>query len=215
MFLLNHLGIADRSERIQAMESLLELPRSLGPAVRVPRPDILPPGPLATTRLDETLLRLGLATAAELGAVPPAEDESPRSWMDEDERVYVLSLAHKLHRLFSHDFPTVDDVKVWPVWVAGELLEFGGHFNRYITSKGLQKQEGMIFRHLLRLILLIDEMAQLVPPDTSREEWQDDLGDIADQIEQSCRAVDAAGTEQWLDEGRRLAASVAEEQATP
>ena len=61
MFLMNHLGIANREEKIQAMESLLEMPRSMGRAVRVPRHEDLPPGPLATTRLDEQLLKLGLA----------------------------------------------------------------------------------------------------------------------------------------------------------
>ena len=35
-FLLNHLGIANREERIQAMESVLELPRPLLRHVRVP-----------------------------------------------------------------------------------------------------------------------------------------------------------------------------------
>ena len=204
MFLMNHMGIADRNERIQALESLLELPRSLGPAVRVPRPEFLPPGPLATTRLDNQLLALGLASAEELGAIVEEEsDDKRRSWMDEDERVYALTLAHKLHRLFGHDFPGVDDAKVWPVWVAGEVLEFGGDFNKYITSKGLQKQEGMIFRHLLRLILLIDEMAQLCPPDITHEEWQSDLGEIADRIEDTCRKVDEHGTAQWLEAERK------------
>ncbi len=204
MFLMNHMGIADRNERIQALESLLELPRSLGPAVRVPKPEFLPPGPLATSRLDNQLMALGLASAEELGAIVVEEEEDVRrSWMDEDERVYVLTLAHKLHRLFGHDFPGVDDAKVWPVWVAGEVLEFGGDFNKYITSKGLQKQEGMIFRHLLRLILLIDEMAQLCPPDITHQEWQNDLGEIADQIEETCRKVDQHGTAQWLEAERK------------
>ena len=89
------------------------------------------------------------------------------------------------------------------MWVAGELLEFGGDFNNYITSRKLQSQEGMIFRHLLRLVLLIDELAQLCPPDITREEWQDDLGEIADQIESVCRAVDERGTEQWLQVGKQ------------
>ncbi len=38
---------ANREERIQAMESVLELPRSVGRFVRVPNHDELPPGPLA------------------------------------------------------------------------------------------------------------------------------------------------------------------------
>ncbi|MBN1912414.1 MAG: DEAD/DEAH box helicase, partial [Pirellulales bacterium] len=66
VFLINQLGVADRAERIQAMESVLELPGSVAHFVRVPRQDELPPGPLATLRLDEQLLRLGLATEAEL-----------------------------------------------------------------------------------------------------------------------------------------------------
>ena len=51
-FLIDQLGIADRNERIQAMESVLEMPRPLLRYVRVPRPDQLPPGPLAINRLD-------------------------------------------------------------------------------------------------------------------------------------------------------------------
>ena len=66
VFLINQLGIADRNERIQAMESVLELPGSVGHFVRVPRQDEMPPGPLATMRLDAQLLQLGLATPEEL-----------------------------------------------------------------------------------------------------------------------------------------------------
>ena len=66
----------------------------------------------------------------------------------------MLTLAEKLRRLFDYDFPGVHDLRTQPVWAAGELLEFGGDFNKYVTSKDLQKQEGIIFRHLLRLILL-------------------------------------------------------------
>lgn len=206
LFLMNHLGIADRTERIQAMESLLELPRSLGRAVRIPPQEELPPGPLATTRLDPQLLKLGLATAEELGATEPEEDNR-RGWFD-DDFVPVLTLPHKLQRLFQHDFPAVDDLKVWPVWVAGAVLEFGGDFNKYVTSYRLQKQEGMIFRHLLRMVLLIDEFAMLCPPDIEHEVWQQEIGEIADQLEDICRAVDSTGTEQWLEEGRQLAPDV-------
>ena len=44
LFLMNHLGIADRTEKIMAFESLLELSRSLGKAVRIPPIDELPAG---------------------------------------------------------------------------------------------------------------------------------------------------------------------------
>lgn len=202
LFLMNHLGIADRNERILAMESLLELPRSLGRAVRVPKPEDLPPGPLTTTRIDPQLLTLGLATAEELGALPTEdEEEEKKGWYD-DDYVPILTLPHKLQRLFQHDFPNVDDLRVWPCWVAGEVLTYNGDFNNYITSNKLQKQEGMVFRHLLRMVLLIDEFAMLCPPDIDQQEWRDDLGQIADQLELTCRDADSYSTDQWLDEAR-------------
>ncbi len=205
LFLMNHLGVADRNERIQAFESLLELPRSLGRAVWVPKLEDLPAGPLAESRLDPQLLKLGLATSEEIYGKQVDEDEPPRSSWSDDEPVFVLSLGHKLHRLFEHDFPMVDDVRVWPCWVAGELLEFDGNFNNYITSKKLQKQEGMIFRHLLRMVLLIDELAQLCPPDIEERVWKDELGEIADRLETSCREVDSYSTDMWLDDGKQKA----------
>ncbi len=201
VFLMNQLGIADRNERVQAMESVLELPRSVGRFVRVPRHDELPPGPLATLRLDPHLLQLGLATPEEISQ--QANDEQPRGprhSYDDDERVWVLTLADKLRRLFDYDFAGVHDLRTAPVWAAGELLQFGGDFNKYVTSKALQKQEGVIFRHVLRLILLVAEFRQLCPPDASEEEWRADLGEIAARLTESCRHVDPASTDKALEE---------------
>jgi len=202
VFLVNQLGIADRNERLQALESVLEIPGSVAYHLHVPSHEELPPGPLATTRLDVTLLQLGLASAEELGAVEesPNEDDRQRSSMFPEERVWVLNLADKLKRLFDYDFPGVSDVRVQPVWAAGEILEFGGDFNKYITSKGLQKQEGIIFRHLLRLILLAIEFTQFCPPDTTEDEWLDDLNDVADRLTATCRAVDPTSTDKTLEQ---------------
>lgn len=201
VFLTKHLGIADRNERVMALESLLELSRSLGKAIRIPKPDELPPGPLATERLDPQLLKLGLATADEFGYKDPDEDEEKQRGYY-DEYVPVLTLPHKLQRLFQYDFPAVQDLRITPVWVAGEVLRYGTDFNKYITANKLQKQEGILFRHLLRLVLLLDEMVELCPPDVEYETWKADLNDIANQLEETCRAVEPEGTEQWLAEGR-------------
>ena len=206
VFLMNHLGIADKNERLLAFESILELSRSLGKAIRIPGPDILPPGPLATTRLDSQLLKLGLATAEELVQSKTMRKRSMRGWIDDDEWVPILTLPYKLQRLFQYDFPDVHDVRVWPVWVAGEVLQYGEDFNKYITSNKLQKQEGVVFRHLLRMVLLLDEMAALCPPDVTHEQWREDLGEIADQLEAICRNVDPHSTDQWLAESRAAVA---------
>ncbi|MHC4400256.1 MAG: DEAD/DEAH box helicase [Planctomycetota bacterium] len=200
VFLVNQLGVADRQERIQAVESVLELPRSVGYHLRVPGQEELPPGPLATIRLDPQLLRLGLASPEELVAAPREEDRRYSSFDERPPR--VLTLADKLRLLFDYDFPSVHDVRTFPVWVAGELLEFGGEFNKYATSKRLQKQEGVVFRHLLRLILLLREFMQFVPPDSTEEQWRGDLDDVADRLTESCRRVDPTSTDKVLEQAQ-------------
>ncbi|MDO4586377.1 MAG: DEAD/DEAH box helicase [Planctomycetia bacterium] len=203
-FLLNQLGIADRAERLQAFESLLEIPSSVGCFVRVPPQNELPPGNLAQTRLDKQLLELGIASVEEL--VPKTEEErqeerekNRRFAGNLEERVFVLSFAEKLKRLFDYEFADVN-VRINPVWAAGEiLLTFKGDFNKYIVSNRLQKQEGIIFRHLLRLILLLDEFHNLIPPETSKYEWQTDLMEITEQLVLCCRNVDPCSTEETLN----------------
>ncbi len=199
MFLVNQLGIANREERIQAMESVLELPGSVGHFVRVPRQDRMPPGPLATERLDEQLLRYGLAVAEELQYTPEADDDRRRSSFDEPPK-RVLTLAEKLRLLFEYEFPGAHGVRIQAVWAAGEVLEFGGDFNKYVTSKSLQKQEGVIFRHLLRLILLLGEFVELCPPETTEDLWRGELQDIANRLTECCRKVDPTSTQKVLEE---------------
>ncbi|MHB8969607.1 MAG: DEAD/DEAH box helicase [Pirellulaceae bacterium] len=203
VFLVNQLGIADRNERIQALESVLEMPPAVAYHLHVPGHDELPPGPLATTRLDIHLLQLGLVTAEQLGVAPPPEEQrdGPRAFYDE-EPVFVLTLADKLRMCFENDFPGVHDLRTRPVWAAGELLQFGGDFNKFIIGKQLQKQEGIIFRHLLRLILLIGEFTQLTPPDLDPQQWRDEMQEIADQLTAACRKVDPTSTDKALEEAK-------------
>ncbi|MDA1178088.1 MAG: DEAD/DEAH box helicase [Planctomycetota bacterium] len=200
VFVANQLDIADECERIQALESMLEMPGSVARYVRVPGHDQLPPGPLAVTRLDPHLLRTGLATAEELGGTSLAEEEDIEddgydAWTDEPP-VRILSLGDKLRRLFDQDFPHVNGLFTQPVWAAGEVLEFGGDFNRYITTRRLQKQEGIIFRHLLRLILLLGEFAQIPPPEIEQELWRSDLMSIRERLIQACHQVDPLSTDE-------------------
>jgi len=204
IFLVKQLGVADQAERLQAFESLMVMPGSIARSVRVPSQEDLPPGPLATTRLDSQLLRMGLASAEELADQKEDEDSEDQSYSSWKDRTFVLTLAEKLMRLFEHDFPDVHDVRITSVWVAGELLEFGGDFNKYITTKGLQKQEGMIFRHILRLILLIAEFEPLCPPDADPIEWRDDLKGISDALVISCRKIDPLSTEKILEEAAEI-----------
>jgi superfamily II DNA/RNA helicase len=208
MFLVEQLGIASREERIQAFESLLEMPRSMMSFVRVPGHDVLPPGPLAKERLDPLLLQLGLVSIQELGAAPPAgEDEPEKDPRDAErdefgERIRILTVADKLKLLFDHEYPGIPEVPIVPCWAAGEVLQFEGNFNKYVTSKGLQKQEGVIFRHLLRLTLLLGEFRDLVPIEVDPFAWQDELDDIIDRLTETCRRVDPNSTDKALEEAK-------------
>jgi superfamily II DNA/RNA helicase len=193
-FLVNQLGIANRDERIQALESVLEMPRPILRYVRVPWPDQLPPGPLATTRLDSELVQRGLIVAKPV--LPPGEEEDDEENEDEE---YPPTLADKLRLLFDALYAEEPDLLTQSVWAAGELLRRGGNFNQYVQTRDLVKQEGIIFRHLLRLILLIGEFQQVTPPDTTPEEWRADLRDIADQLTASCREVDPTSTDEMIE----------------
>lgn len=191
-YLIDHLGLASRDERVQAFESVLELPRPLLKFTRVPFE--LPPGPLQTERLDPELIARGLMVAKP--PKPEGEPEEEEEFIPWDERPPVL--AEKLRLLFDATHPEVTDVTTQAVWAAGEVLHFGGHFNAYITSKDLAKQEGIIFRHLLRMILLMEEFAQLTPPGVEPAAWQADLKEIADKLTEACRQVDPASTEETI-----------------
>jgi superfamily II DNA/RNA helicase len=204
-FLAGHLAIADDTERLLALESTLELPGTVARYVRVPKPDQLPPGPLATQRLDERLLELGLATQEELIGRAPDPDNPPKrrgEGVFEEQPVWIISIGEKLLRLFQFDFPQVHDFSVTPVYVAGEVLEFGGNFNKYIVAKGLQKHEGIIFRHLLRLILLLDEMAGIPPVESTKEDWEDRIDRLIFQLTECCRQVDPESTDETLENSR-------------
>ncbi len=186
-----------------ALESALDLPGTVARFVRVPKLEELPAGPLATTRLDEKLLELGLATQEELiGKKKKEEEDTDRRGMFDDPPVFVLTIGEKLRRLFNWDFPKVHDVFTQPVHVAGEVLEFGGDFNKYILARGLQKQEGILFRHLLRLIMLIDEMASIPPVDSTPEDWEDPLDELIDRLTDCCRAVDPESADEVLEQNR-------------
>ena len=203
IYLADQLAIADPEERILAFESVLEVPGTVARMVRVPSYDQLPAGTLAKTRLDPRLLQSGLATAAELGSPSDEEEEvTDRGFgrvMFDEPRVWPLTLGEKIYRLFQADYPSVHDVSVRPVWIVGELREFGFDFNKYVTSRSLQKEEGILFRHLLRMVLLLDEMANIPPLETTVEEWEYPLDDLAEQLTQACRRIDPQSTDEVVE----------------
>jgi superfamily II DNA/RNA helicase len=189
-YLLDQLGIANSDERLQAFESVLELARNM---IKFVKPYGVPPGPLETTRLQAELEQRGLVATRK----PPKTEDSEEEDEDEDDEFEEPQpfFAEKLKLYFEAIRPEITDVFVQPTWAAGQLLqEFKGNFNLYIKARDLTKQEGLIFRHLLRLLLLIEEFIEITPKDTTPEEWQASLTDISLQLTECCRKVDPTST---------------------
>lgn len=204
VFVADHLAMADNEERIAVIESILDVPATVARFARMPKIEDMPPGTLATTYLDPLLLQRGLATIEELGGAAKEEEEEVRDKgfgrvMFEEPRVWPLTIGEKLLRLFRDDYPRVDDVRVQPVWIVGELLEFGGDFDKYVVTRKLQKEEGILFRHCLRMILLLDELANIPPENTTVETWEDWLDDLADRLTETCRNIDPQSTDEVLE----------------
>ena len=196
-WLLTILGKADRAEWLQILESTLEFPGSAARSVRVPQPEFFPPGPLATEYLDQELIDRGILSPDEL--YPSNEDDDPARLANDWERKWAPALAEKVELLFQHEYPHVDDQRVRAVWCAGDMLNQGADFDAYVTARGLQKQEGCVFRHCLRLVLLCGEFARLTPDGLDPAEWRAELKDVARQLTTACRAVDPRTTETELE----------------
>jgi superfamily II DNA/RNA helicase len=191
-FLLDQLATMNLEERLQAFESVLELPRPLLKFVRVPYD--MSAGTYTTEKLDPELIARGLIKAKPTEA--EAEEAEEDEYIPWEER--PPHFAEKLKLLFDALYPDVTDVNIQAVWAAGEVLNFGGNFNLFITSKDLAKQEGLIFRHLLRMILLLEEFQQITPIGCDANQWQDDLRTIAEKFTETCRGVDPQSTEQTI-----------------
>ncbi len=199
-FLLKQFDIANEEERLQAMESLLELSVSVAKLVRVPRPDRLPIGPLAQTRLDEELLSRGLVTAEQLRRQYPSDEpedfrSGPLTFED-----FAPPLADKLKLLFHSEYPRIGDLAIMPCWCIGELLKYNGEFDKYIRANDLVKEEGSVFRHALRMILLCGEFQEVTPSGWDTVEWRNWLSSIVDNLTKACHSVDPQSTDKWLAE---------------
>jgi superfamily II DNA/RNA helicase len=194
LYLMDYLGKADRPELIQILESLLAIPGSVAKGVRVPWPDRLPPGPLSKEIVDPELLTTGLATLEDL--YPPAD----QSDIEPELRKYPIPLAQKMKMMFENTIDHAGGLYVTPVWAVGDLLERGGDFDQFVRSREMVKQEGILFKHMLRMILLCDEFSQLTPKDVTPADWELSLREIASVLTTACRSVDPQSTDEMLEE---------------
>ncbi len=209
MFLLDVLPFASGPERVQALESVLVFPGAVSRNLRIPRPDVMPLSPFAMDFLNPELLQRGLATITELGGTP-SEDDDDGGYRDPNEWVRPLNFPEKLMRLFRSEYPGVFDVPMTDVWAAGELLNFGGDFNKLVTTRKIAKQEGILFRHILRFVLLCEEFVPHVDPDSV---WHGELHSISHQLTEACREIDPRSTDMMIESAHAVDPLLAETRA--
>jgi hypothetical protein len=102
--------------------------------------------------------------------------------------------------LFEAQHPEVGEAPMRGVWAAGEILRgYSGDFEIFVKNRDLLRQEGVLFRHLLRLILLAGEFAR-VPPEgldgAGQADWRDWMRRLAIDLTGVCAKVDPQSTEQ-------------------
>jgi hypothetical protein len=105
-----------------------------------------------------------------------------------------------MRMLFESEIDHAGGLFVTPVWAVGDFLAHAGDFDKFVRARDLVKQEGIVFKHFLRMILLCDEFAQLTPRDTNPDDWRNRLTHIADVLTTACRAVDPQSTDELLEE---------------
>ncbi len=198
-FLRGQLVHADADEKLQALESVLSVPPAIVRSLRLPDK---PPGPLQTNVLQPLLVQMGIAiTNSEGGVALPREEDEGEDYWEEQAEPRPLTLPDMLKALFDAKLASPENVSVQPKWAAGGLLEFGGDFYKFIRAHDLAKSEGLILRHLLRLVILAGEFRV-------RSEGDPDYEQISENTTRVCRSVDPRYTDRFLEaeaEARKLA----------
>ncbi len=142
---------------------------------------------------DEERGRTGATAMPVSGAVrfTLARDEDDE-YADEDEEPRPPTFPELLKLAFETRLAAPEPVYVQPKWVAGGLADFAGDFYKFVRSRELIKQEGLILRHLLRLVILAGEFRTLTEdPDYAR---------ISELATTACRRVEPRYTDHFLQQ---------------
>lgn len=191
-WLAKKLAFADFQEKVEALESVLDMPPRV--IFQAGLAD-LQPGPLQREYLEPLMLAMGVRIEP---PKPPEDGEDDfNPWKEEEER--PPSFSEMLKIAFESELPYPEDLRVQPKWIIGGLFESQSEFYKFIGSRSLQKNEGIVFRHLLRFVILANEFF-------TRTEDPDYAAMVA-RITDACREVDPAYTQKYLaseEEARRL-----------
>ena len=193
-FLLDHLGKLEKHERLQVMESVLEMPGSVAKKVRVPWPEDLPPGEHTLEVIDRKLVEGGSFSHGDL--YPKSIEEQKDEGAFGPSLRFPIPLADKLKALYRQDVRFGGDPPVTAVWCAGRLIEEGADFYTFVANADLALQEGIVFKHLLRLILLCGELTAVTPMGIEEDAWQAELEELSTLLTEVVLKVDPQSAEE-------------------
>jgi superfamily II DNA/RNA helicase len=196
-FLGGELVYSNFEEKLQALESVLDMPPQVCRAARVP--DYIEPGPLQKSRLEPMLIALGITVAV---TQRPEREDGIRTledqWAEEEEQ-RPPTFPEMLKLLFDSRLTSPEEVRVQPKWILGGVVEHENDFYKFVRARDLQKNEGLVLRHLLRLVILAGEMFGM----TEDPDYQT----LAAKATDACRQVDPTYTERFLasaEESKKL-----------
>ncbi|GJM21739.1 MAG: hypothetical protein DHS20C15_16540 [Planctomycetota bacterium] len=193
-WLCHTLGPADQTEKLLTLESLLFMPYQL--TKKCGPPWELPKGPLQEHMLEPLMISMGIKLVRD----EPTEDDLDRRRMgsafqeDPEEREDPPPTFPEMLKIaFESELAFPEDVDVQTKWVAGGIFD-SGDFDKFVASRQLAKNEGLVMRHLLRFVLLAGEF---------HEQTDDpDYAELAAKATAACAAVDAKYTERFLDKAQ-------------
>jgi superfamily II DNA/RNA helicase len=205
-FLSQQLKNADLTEKLIAIESILPMPPGIGRKLSLPDVE---PGPMQRETLEPMLLQMGIALTHPDGGVmaPPDEDEG-EDYLEEKPPEPQLTLPEMLKAVFDAKLASPEDVWVQPKWVAGSVFDHENDFYKFIRSRNLVKNEGVILRHLLRLVILSGEFSTISGGDPDYER----IGELTTRI---CQQVDPRYTDRFLEAEAEARKLVSGEQGAP
>ncbi len=189
-YLCRTLSRADDTEKLVALESVLQMPPAVVRSVRLP--DGHPQGQLEMNELGPLMLQMGVV-GSNLERDKPEEHEHAMSWED-DEPERPPNFPEMLQIAFEAKLASPEQIFVQPKWCAGRAFEEECDFHRMVKGCNLMKQEGIVLRHLLRFVILCSEF-YLQTQDPAYQA-------LAEKGTNTCRTVDARYTDRFIEEAQ-------------
>ncbi len=199
VYVCQQLSRGDFDEKLQTLESVLSMPPAIEKKTSPPE---FEPGPMQTQVLLPAMIKAGLVIAGPDGSIKRVgndDDEGADYMVDDDVNEQPLLVPEMLDMLFQDRLATPDPVFVQPKWVLGGIVDLESDFYKYVRSRDLQKNEGLVLRHLLRLTIVAGEFLNQSAGDP-------DYQRMIDQASLVCRSVDERYTERFLESEQKARA---------